>query len=217
MPNQGDWTGVVEPGIPEGTNAGLLSSSGTPLTTDTGMSASSGTGGIMGRVSDVVDSGKSMVAGKLHDLGDRLEHTGRGLESGNMLVRPVGRVLDSTGEALESGGRYLRTTDIDVIGDDIVGGIRTRPLLSAGIALGCGMLLGRMFSSSDDSGEEPRRMHDESHDHHGHDSEREEEEEEHDSDRSSFRETLMGKMSELVAGGIASFAARQVRDRIAGR
>ncbi len=224
MPNQGDFnrtdpgipsstpTGFgSEPGIPQGTNAGLLSSSGMPMTTDTGMSS----GGLKGRVNSIVDSGKSRLAGGLHDLGDRIEHTGRDLESGNFLVRPVGRALDSTGNALESSARYLRTTDVDVIGDDVVAGIRSRPLMSAGIAIGCGLLLGKMFGSSDESDEEESRSRDESHERR---QDHEHEEEEHDrSETPSMMDKLMGKVSDVVAGGIATYAARQVRDRIAGR
>ena len=212
MPNQGDWNRVGEPGISQGTNAGLLSSSGAAMTTDTGMSGSSSSG-IRDRINSVVDGGKSRLAGSLHDLGDRLEHTGRDLESGSVLVRPVGRVLDSAGDALESGARYLRTTDLDVIGDDVVSGIRSRPLLSAGIALGCGVLLGKVFGSSDDSEEKSRRMELESRDRHDHD----EDQDEHESDRASFMDTLKGRASHVLAAGIATFAARQVRDRIAGR
>lgn len=228
MPNQGDFdraepgssrtasTGFgAEPGIPQGTNAGLLSPGGTPMTTDTGMSAS---GGLMGRVNSIVDSGKTRLAGSLHDLGDRIEHTGRDLESGSFVVRPVGRVLDSTGNALESGARYLRTTDIDVIGDDVVDGIRGHPLVSAGIAVGCGLLLGRMFGSGDDSDEEePRTPRDESHDRPERDERHELDEPRDRAEGPSVVDRLMGKVSDVVAGGIAAYAARQVRDRIAGR
>ncbi len=222
MPNQGDFNRVepgissstsgfgAEPGIPQGTNAGLLSPRGTPMTTDTGMSAS---GGLRGRVTSMVDSGKARLAGSLHDLGDRIEHTGRDLESGNFVVRPVGRVLDSTGNALESGARYLRTTDIDVIGDDVVDGIRSHPLVSAGIAIGCGVLLGRVFGSGDESDEEEARtLRDDSHEHRD-----PELEEEPDRESPSMMDRLLGKVSDVVAGGIAAYAARQVRDRIAGR
>ncbi len=225
MPNQGEFNRVdtgmpsststgfgSEPGIPQGTNAGLLGSSGMPMTSDTGMSSG---GGLRGRVNSIVDSGKSRLAGGLHDLGDRIEHTGRDLESGSFLVRPVGRVLDSTGNALESGARYLRTTDVDVIGDDVVDGIRSHPLMSAGIAIGCGVLLGKMFGGSDEpEEEESRSSRDESRDRQRHEHEDEERER---SESPSMMDKLMGRVSDVVAGGIASYAARQVRDRIAGR
>ncbi len=222
MPNQGDFDRVesgssttastgfgAEPGIPQGTNAGLLSPGGTSMTTDTGMSAS---GGLLGRVTSIVDGGKARLAGSLHELGDRIEHTGRDLESGSFVVRPVGRVLDSTGNALENGAHYLRTTDLDVIGDDVVDGIRSHPLLSTGIAMGCGILLGKVFGSGDASDEEESRtLHDESDD-------RPAQDEEHDrSESPPIMDRFMGKVSDVVAGGIAAYAARQVRDRIAGR
>ncbi len=220
MPNQGDFDRVepstpvststgfgAEPGIPQGTNAGLLSTSSMPMTSDTGMSTS----GIVGRVTNIVDSGKAKLAGSLHDLGDRIEHTGRNLEMGNFLARPLGRALDSTGDVLESGARYLRTRDIDVIGDDVVDGIRAHPLVTAGVAVGCGWLLGRMFGSGDEREEESVPVREDSHEHD------EEEEPEHFEAGSSMMDRLRGKVSDLVAGGIAAYAARQVRDRIAGR
>jgi len=220
MPNQGDRNRVEpgmtwgtdadfgsEPGIREGTNASLLSSSGMPIS-DTGAAPS----GLMGRVNSVADSGKFRLAGSLHDLGDRIEHTGRDLESGNFLVRPVGRALDSTGSALESGARYLRTTDIDVIGDDVVDGIRSHPLVSAGVAVGCGWLLGRMFGSDEESHEEEQRelRASERREHVGHD-------EQNVSEGPSTIDRVKGRMADMLAGGVASFAARQVRNRIAGR
>ena len=117
--------------------------------------------------------------------------------------------LDGTGNALESGARYLRTTDMDVIGDDVVDGIRSHPLVSAGLAVGCGWLLGRMFGSDEESHEDEQRA-----------SERREHEEHEDHDVSkgpSTMDRVKGRMADMLAGGVASFAARQVRNRIAGR
>lgn len=220
MPDQGEFS-RAEPGIPEGTNAGLLSSSGTPIHSDTsseplltggGMlhtdsGRPSSATGMMGRVSNVADTGKSKLAGTMHDLGDRIEHKGREFQSGNVFVRPVGRVLNSTGEALEDGAQYLRSSDFGVIRDDVVTGIRNHPMLSAGIAVGCGWLLGRIVGGGDNE----REDHDE------HENEEEEEEERERSDAPGMMGMVRGKVGSLVASGIASIAARQVRDRIAGR
>lgn len=234
MPNQGDLN-RAEPGIPHGTNAGLLSSSGTPMHTDMGSDGFAGTGmhgdsglvsapgtpvyndtgrpsGIRGHVSSAADTGKAKLASTMHDLGDRIEHKGREFESRSALVRPVGRVLNSTGEALEGGANYLRSSDFGVIRDDVVEGIRHRPLLSAGIAFGCGWLLGQMMGG-DDEGEE-RESRDESG---RHEEEEEEEEHEENSSDSGMMGSVRGRVANLLASGVASMAARQVRNRIAGR
>ena len=230
MPNQGDIN-RAEPGIPDGTNAGLLSSSGKPIHTEMGSDTFTSTGmsgesvlsspenfvhadtgatsvsrGIVGRVSGVADTGKSKLASSMHDLGDRIEHKGRQFESGNMFVRPVGRALNSTGEALEGGANYLRTSDFGVIRDDFVEGIRNHPMLSAGIAVGCGWLLGRMTGGDEEEVEDREESH-----------RQEEEEQEEESSDAGMMGRVRGRLGDLVASGIASMAARQVRDRIAGR
>lgn len=208
MPDQGDWT-HVEPAIPEGTNSDLVSPRGMPYHSDIG--SGSGQAGQKSRAAGLVDRGKEKLASKLHGLGDRIEHTGLELESGGMLARPVGRVLDRTGNTIEGGGNYLRTHDIDVIGDDFVAGIRNRPLMSAGIAMGVGWLLGRMIGGSGSEDGRPASPGEGDH---------EKEHVEEDVDRSagpSVREKVKGRMTELVASGLAAVAARQIRHRIAGR
>ncbi len=232
MPNQGDFD-QVEPGIPRGTNADLLSSSGKPIHTEMGTDTFTSTsvhadsvlssrdrfmhadtGGrpssreTVGRVASVADTGKSRLASGLHDLGDRIESKGRQLESGNVLARPVGRVLDSTGDALESGANYLRSNDFGVIRDDFVEGIRHHPMLSAGIAIGCGWLLGQMMGGSDESDVSEERVEERHEDEH---------DEEEERSPSGLMGVVRGRIGNLVASGIASMAARQVRDRIAGR
>lgn len=216
MLNQDDLN-RVEPGIPQGTNASLLSPSGMPIHSDSGTTDENARG-LMGRVSSVVDSGKSRLAGGLHDLGDRIEHKGRDLQTRGTLVRPVARALNSTGEALEGSARYLRDNDLDVIGDDVVSSIRTHPLVSAGVALGCGFLLGKIMSDSDEDESEERFSHSHASHHDDHDDdESDEHEDEDEHSRSTFGDMVMGRMSSIVASGIASIAARRIRDRIAGR
>lgn len=205
----------IEPPTSEGTNAPLLSPSGTPITTETGAAP----GGLRRRVSRIVDDRKSRVADRLHGLGDRIEHTGRDLEGGNFMVRPLGRVLDSTGNALESGANYLRTTDVDDIGADIVDGIRDRPLLSAGIAVGLGMMLGRMFGGHAEE-QEVRTHPEQLRTRRGRvrrGRERPELEVYEPRQHRYLARAVAAKARGVVAVGVASMAARQVRDRIAGR
>ncbi len=211
MPDQGERT-HIEPSMPEGTNAGLVSSSGTPLSAQPGLGGTPGPEWD-GHSTGMLEQGKAKLADRLHDLGDRIEHTGRNLESGNMFVRPVGRVLDSAGNSLEGGANYLRTHGFGVIGDDVVEGIRNHPLVSAGVAVGIGWMLGRMMGGSEEPEQRARDI-----------SPREEHHEErHDRDRgrdqradSTMIDRLKGRFTEVVASGIAAAAARRIRDRIAG-
>ena len=166
MPDQADRT-PVEPGMPEGTTAGLVSPAGAPLYPELGAGRTSG------------------------------------------LVRPVGRALDRAGNSLKGGANYLRTHGIAVIGDDFADGVRHHPLVSAGVAVGVGWMLGRMMGGGgrqEDHGREapsPEEQHEETPD-------REQQAE------GSMLDRARGRMIELVAAGIASIAARKIRDRIAG-
>jgi ElaB/YqjD/DUF883 family membrane-anchored ribosome-binding protein len=55
-------------------------------------------------------------------------------------IENTATVLD---DRLYGSAEYLRSTDIEVIRDDFVDTVRKRPLLSAGIALGAGYLIGK--------------------------------------------------------------------------
>ena len=64
--------------------------------------------------------------------------------------RGRGRLADAIDTAAErlddrltEGSRYLRTHDVDVMRDDLSNTIRRYPLLSAGVAIGAGYLIGR--------------------------------------------------------------------------
>jgi hypothetical protein len=205
MPDQGDRT-PIEPGMPEGINAGLVSSTGAPLYRELGAGRTSGRRSGPSSTG-MLDQGKARLADGLHVLGDRIEHTGRDLESGNAFVRPVGRVLDRAGNSIEGGANYLRTHGIGVIGDDFVDGIRHRPLVSAGVAVGVGWMLGRMMGGGD---EDDHRREASSRDEHR--------EGTHKRERAaaSTLDRVKGRVTELVASGIALMAARRIRDRIAG-
>jgi len=71
------------------------------------------------RLSDAAVRGKSRLA-------DTIENTAT--------------VLD---DRLYGSAEYLRSSDIEVMRDDFVDAVRKRPLLSAGIALGAGYLIGK--------------------------------------------------------------------------
>lgn len=74
------------------------------------------------RLSDAARRSKERLADKLEDAASQID----------------GR--------LYYGAEYLRTSDIEVIRDDFVDAIRKRPLLSAGIAIGAGYLIGKAMN-----------------------------------------------------------------------
>ncbi len=208
MPDLGDRS-HVEPGVPQGTNAGLVSPAGTPIYPELRTSRSPGPVSNAGSTG-LIDRGKAGVADRLGKLGDRIEHTGRSLESGNMMVRPVGRVLDRAGNSLEGGANYLRTHSIGVIGDDLVDSIRQHPLVSAGVAIGVGGMLGQMLGGGEEekSRQVPARQEAHEEEHH---------EERQDHGNGSLLDHMKGGVTEMVASGVATYAARKIRDRIAGQ
>lgn len=81
-------------------------------------------------LSDVADVGKRRLASAANRskerLAERLEDTASQID---------GRLF--------YGAEYLRTTDLEVMRDDLIDLVRRRPLLSAGIAIGAGYLIGK--------------------------------------------------------------------------
>ena len=60
--------------------------------------------------------------------------------------------LESAGTRLDDrfayGAEYLRTRDVELMGEDFIAQVRRRPLLSAGIAMGAGHLVGKAIAVS---------------------------------------------------------------------
>ena len=75
---------------------------------------------------------------RLHNVADR----GRG-----RLADAIDSTADRLDDRLSHSANYLRTNDVDVIGDDLANQIRRHPLLSAGIALGTGYLVGKVLGN----------------------------------------------------------------------
>jgi hypothetical protein len=65
---------------------------------------------------------------------------GRGKER---LAEAIDNTATRLDDRLYGGADYLRNQDVEVIASDLVEQIRKRPLLSAGIALGAGYLVGK--------------------------------------------------------------------------
>jgi hypothetical protein len=56
--------------------------------------------------------------------------------------------IDELDHRLSHTAHYLRTHDVEVIRDDFIQQVRRRPLLSAGLAVGTGYLLGKALGGS---------------------------------------------------------------------
>jgi hypothetical protein len=56
--------------------------------------------------------------------------------------------IDELDDRLSHTAHYLRTHDVEVIRDDFIQQVRRRPLLSAGLAVGTGYLLGKALGGS---------------------------------------------------------------------
>lgn len=97
------------------------------------------------RVGDAVNTGRHRIADQLETLGDRLEERGRGMEDSGGIQRRAGHVALRTGEALDTGADYIRSHDMGEMRDDLESAIRDRPLLSVGVAVGAGFILGRLL------------------------------------------------------------------------
>ena len=64
------------------------------------------------------------------------------------LADALDSAADRIDDRLAHGSDYLRTHDVDVMRDDLSNAIRRYPLLSAGVAIGTGYLLGRVLTDA---------------------------------------------------------------------
>ena len=81
-------------------------------------------------ISNVAERGRE----RLYVAADR----GRG-----RLADAIDTAAERIDDRLSGGATYLRTHDVDVMRDDLSNTIRRYPLLSAGVAIGAGYLIGR--------------------------------------------------------------------------
>jgi hypothetical protein len=73
---------------------------------------------------------------------ERIYHAaGRGKER---LAEAIDNTATRLDDRLYGSADYLRNSDVEVIRDDLIDHIRQRPLLSAGIALGAGYMVGKV-------------------------------------------------------------------------
>ncbi len=95
---------------------------------------------------DVVESGKSRVAGRIENLGDELERRATRMESqGNFVGRAAANVVRGGSDVLESGAGYLRSHDVSAMRNGLQGTIRQHPFLSLGVAMWAAYRLGKMI------------------------------------------------------------------------
>ncbi|MBI4408265.1 MAG: hypothetical protein HY561_01070 [Gemmatimonadetes bacterium] len=102
---------------------------------------------IRGRASDAAESGKNALAERIDSLGEGIEGRARTLERQGGIPGTAGRGLHRVGDVLEDSADYLRTHEIPEIRDDMRTRIQRHPLLSMGIAMGAGYLMGRILGA----------------------------------------------------------------------
>jgi ElaB/YqjD/DUF883 family membrane-anchored ribosome-binding protein len=98
-----------------------------------------------GRLDAAADAGRNRVAEKLEQISDRLEERAFEMEESGGVQRHAGHVVLRAGDALDRSADYLRSHDHHDMRDDLEHSIRTRPLLSVGLAAGAGFLLARLL------------------------------------------------------------------------
>jgi ElaB/YqjD/DUF883 family membrane-anchored ribosome-binding protein len=97
------------------------------------------------RASEAADQGREKAAAGVDRLGDRLHERAREMENRGGIQQKVAGPMHRAGDAADSAAEYVRTHDLGEVRDDLQQQIRAHPLVSVGIALGAGYLLGRML------------------------------------------------------------------------
>lgn len=97
------------------------------------------------KVAAAADSGRNRIAGQLESLGDRIEERARDMEDAGGVQRRAGHAALRASEALDSSAEYIRSHDTAEMRDDLERAIRDRPLVSVGLAIGAGFLIGRLL------------------------------------------------------------------------
>jgi ElaB/YqjD/DUF883 family membrane-anchored ribosome-binding protein len=159
------------------------------------------------RAGQALDSGKSRLADGISRLGERLDEQATNLEGQGGLGSRASRYMQYASDAAEDSAEYLRSHDLDVIRDDFASQVRARPLLSCGIALGAGFLLGSAGSSGssrrdrDDERWSSSRGHDRYHD---------DDDDDDDGDESGLR----AQLGRVIVSGVTTLLTREIQSRV---
>jgi ElaB/YqjD/DUF883 family membrane-anchored ribosome-binding protein len=136
------------PGIGSNPNAGFASSPGTGFGeqpgTESGVADRQGEEPGRG-AAEAGDHPREKAAAGVDRLGDRLHERAREMESRGGLQQKVAGPMHRAGDAADNAAEYVRTHDLGEVRDDLEQQIRAHPLVSVGIALGAGYLLGRIL------------------------------------------------------------------------
>jgi ElaB/YqjD/DUF883 family membrane-anchored ribosome-binding protein len=97
------------------------------------------------RAHEAVEQGRDKLAAGAERIGDRLHDRANELEQRGGVGGRVGTGLHRAGDSIEDAAEYVRSHDLSEVRDDLERQIRTHPLISVGIALGAGYILGRIL------------------------------------------------------------------------
>lgn len=92
------------------------------------------------------ERGRGALADQAERLSDRLESRARRMEMEGGMKGRAGQWAHRGSDMIEEGAEYVRTHDLGSMADDLSRQVREHPLLSLGVAIGTGYLLGRIFS-----------------------------------------------------------------------
>jgi hypothetical protein len=163
------------------------------------------------RVGSALDAGKLRLADGISRIGTQLDERATRFDEDGTLGGRAGRYMHRASDMAQDSAEYLRTHDLDIIGDDIVGQIRARPLLSCGVALGAGFLLGSAGSGGRSS---RREREDSDRDDDRYDADRYARRRDRDDDDES---TIRSQLGRAVVSGITTLLTREIHARVAGR
>ncbi|MFW6079982.1 MAG: hypothetical protein ACODAE_10195, partial [Gemmatimonadota bacterium] len=97
------------------------------------------------RTRRAVDERRPQMAGRMDRLGRRLRERGRSLQAQGGVKARAGQAVSRVGQGMERGADYVRTHNAGEMRSDAELRVRERPLTSLAVALGAGLLLGRIL------------------------------------------------------------------------
>jgi ElaB/YqjD/DUF883 family membrane-anchored ribosome-binding protein len=165
------------------------------------------------RAEHALDSGKARLADGISRIGERLDEQATRLEERGGLGSRAGRYVQHASDAAEDSAEYLRNHDLDVIRDDFADQVRAHPLLSCGIALGAGFMLGSAGSSSSSSRDSGRNRSSRFRDDHDYDDDHRSYRNDRDDEESGVR----AQLGRAVVAGITTLLTREIQSRVSGR
>ncbi len=88
---------------------------------------------------------KERLDGAINGTADQLRNFAQKLEGYGRPGTKTEEVTDKLADQLHRGAKYLESTDVDTLSDQLEGTIRKQPLASLGVAFGVGFIIARIL------------------------------------------------------------------------